>query len=384
MSAHPGYPSHPGHHRLLACPSHDEGARQTFVRDLRSHLATEVYPGNRLAYEHRVEPAFKKCNNRVPKDRHEVRKHMTRDPYYQFWSAMQRNSQELMWDSVVDTVERSLPDLMGKAPPQDTQGTLTLNPDLSMPAYLTSYDIHLQPGGYHSEVCNSDLSAGALYDGSLPIYAMDSLGALNDDLGWTTVECYREHFPDRTPKRVLDLGCTVGHSTLPWADAYPEAEVHAVDVSAPLLRYAHGRAEALGRTVHFSQQNAEQTDFEDRSFDVIVSHFFMHETSRKALPRIFAECRRLLAPGGVMLHLDLEQDRDLDPLTSFLMEWEVYNNNESFMGQLRSLDLPALAIEAGFDKDKVKRILQPSHKSSEQTGDGYVNFFTWPIFTATV
>ena len=85
-----------------------------------------------------------------------------------------------------------------------------------------------------------------------------------------------------------------------------------------------------------------------------------------------------------MLHLDLEQDRDLDPLTSFLMEWEVYNNNESFMGQLRSLDLIALAVEAGFADGSVSRIQQPAHNSAAQTEDGYVNFFTWPILTATV
>ena len=42
MSTHPGYPSHPGHHQLLPCPTHDEGARQTFVRDLRAHLAVET------------------------------------------------------------------------------------------------------------------------------------------------------------------------------------------------------------------------------------------------------------------------------------------------------------------------------------------------------
>jgi ubiquinone/menaquinone biosynthesis C-methylase UbiE len=384
MSSHPGYPSHPGHHALLPCPSHDEGARQTFVRDLRTHLAVEVFPGNRLAYAHRVEPAFHKHNKRTPKDRHEIRKAMAHDSYYQMWSAMQRNSQELMWDSVVDTVERALPDLIATPQPGNAKGSLTLDVDLSMPDYLTSYDIHLQPGGYHSEVCAQDIAAGAVYDGGLPIYAMDSLGPLNDDLGWTTVECYQEHFPGRKPARVLDLGCSVGHSTLPWSEAFPDADVHAIDVGAPLLRYGHGRAEALGRSAHFSQQNAEQTNFEPGSFDVIVSHFFMHETSRKALPRVFAECRRLLSPGGVMLHLDLEQDRDLDPLTSFLMEWEVYNNNESFMGQLRSLDLEALAVEAGFAEAKVKRIQQPSRASSDQTGDGYVNFFTWPILTASV
>ena len=36
----------------------------------------------------------------------EVRGLMTADPYYQFWSATQRNSQEMLWESVIDTVER--------------------------------------------------------------------------------------------------------------------------------------------------------------------------------------------------------------------------------------------------------------------------------------
>ena len=34
-----------------------------------------------------------------------------------------------------------------------------------------------------------------------------------------------------------------------------------------MLRYGHARAEAMGATIHFSQQNAECTDFADGSFD---------------------------------------------------------------------------------------------------------------------
>jgi len=374
-------------HRMLPFPIHDESSRQDFVRDFRYHLSTSVYPGNRLAYEERVSPAFEKTNGRPPDDRHEVRKIMTRDPYYQMWSAMQRNSQELMWNAVIDTVERELPNLIekSKASSQSNSGSLALNPELATPNYLTSYDIHLHPGSYHLEMMEDDVAAGAIYDSSLPIYAMGSLGPLNDDLGWTTLDHYVARYPTRGPAEILDMGCTIGHSTLPWAQHFPEADVHAIDVGAACLRYAHARAHTLDVNVHFSQQNAEFTDFESNSFDVITSHFFMHETSRSALPRIFAECHRLLKPGGVMLHLDLEQDHDLDALTSFLMEWEVYNNNESFMGQLRSLDLPAIAVTAGFRKDKVERAVQASRMSkaaAAQTEDGYVDFFSWPIFVA--
>jgi len=45
----------------------------------------------------------------------------------------------------------------------------------------------------------------------------------------------REREPAFAPRRILDLGCGVGNSTLPWAEGFPGAEVHAVDVAAPLL-----------------------------------------------------------------------------------------------------------------------------------------------------
>ncbi|WP_457825662.1 methyltransferase domain-containing protein, partial [Staphylococcus aureus] len=78
----------------------------------------------------------------------------------------------------------------------------------------------------------------------------------NSDIGDTTIAWIKANHPEFAPRRILDMGCAVGHSTLPYCDAWPEAEVHAIDVGAPVLRYAHARAESLGKTVHFSQQNA--------------------------------------------------------------------------------------------------------------------------------
>ena len=71
---------------------------------------------------------------------------------------------------------------------------------------------------------------------------------------------YMDH-PD-VKRRILDMGAAIGNSTLVYCDAFPDAEIHAIDIGAPLLRYGYARATALGRSVHFSQQNAERTDFE--------------------------------------------------------------------------------------------------------------------------
>ena len=91
------------------------------------------------------------------------------------------------------------------------------------------------------------------------------------------------------------------------ASAFPDAHIHAIDIAAPFVRYGHARAESLGVGIHFSQQNAEQTDFEDESFDLIVSHILLHETSAKALRNILRECHRLLRPDGLMVHAEIPQ-----------------------------------------------------------------------------
>ena len=78
----------------------DEQARQDFVTSLRAHLSGRLMPGAYKVYENRVEPKFRATEGRPPADHEEVRKAMTQDPYYQFWSAMQRRSQELLWESV--------------------------------------------------------------------------------------------------------------------------------------------------------------------------------------------------------------------------------------------------------------------------------------------
>lgn len=351
-------------HDVLPRATHDEAARQDFIQSFKVYLANNVSPGNREVYDQRVKPQFEKEHGRGPKDRHEVRKAMGADPYYQFWSSLQRTSQEMMWDSVSASVDRQLDDLVGKAKSGgqgQPLGSLKLDPSVEVPHYHAKVDIHCQPGGYHTELREDDVAAGAIYDRAVYIYTMGRAGPLNSDMGDSAANFMRRTFPEFQPRAILDMGCTVGHSTLPWVDAYPEAEVHGIDVGAPVLRYAHARAESLGKKVHYSQQNAEKTDFEDESFDLIVSQILIHETSSKAIKRIMDECHRLLRPGGMMVHLETPPYAAMnDEFDEFIMDWDTYNNNEPFWGPSHEIDYRELAGDAGFDRDKVRLELAPS------------------------
>jgi SAM-dependent methyltransferase len=374
-------------HAMLPRPLHDEDARQDFVLSFRQHLAQNVNPGSAVAYDVRVRPAFEKAHGRAPADQHEVRKVMTADPYYQMWSAMQRTSQEMMWTAAIDSVERVLPDLIAQAGAPQRLGSLTLDPTLALPRYHTAYDIHLQPGGYHTDYADGDVAEGAVYDLGVPMYAMGMMGPENNASGDTTVHYFKTRFPGRTPGRVLDMGCTIGNSTVPWAKAFPSAEVYGIDVGAPCLRYAHARANAMGVAVHFAQQNAEATTFPDNHFDVVASALLFHETSRSTLPRIIAECHRILKPGGVMVHFDAwRANPPTDPLREFLGQWEVYNNNENFLGEMLQMDVRGICTAAGFAPDAVRIDQTPYvtdiHVAAADSRGYMGGFFEVPVLTA--
>ncbi len=211
-------------HGIFPKPTAEEESRQLFVKSLKYHLASKVAPGNKLAYETRAKPEWVRAKGSEPKDYNAIRTAMAGDPYFRMWSALQRTSQEMMWRSVQVSVERDLDQLKSKAQPKgETLGSLTLDPTAEIPAYHTAVDIHCMPGGYHSEFGEGDVANGAVYDRAVWLYAMGRMGPLNDDMGWTVGEYLKRNHPDFKPQRILDMGCTVGHSTLPYVDLFPEA-----------------------------------------------------------------------------------------------------------------------------------------------------------------
>ena len=242
-------------HSMQPKPSHDESVRQDFVTDLRAYLTDEIYSLITPHYEKKIEPEFIQANERKPEDKSEVKSLMLNDRGYQSWSLLQRLSQQMMFTSVIDTVERNLDTMIDDLDKHQSIGSLDIDESLDIPRYLTAYDIHQQPGGYHSENIEKDISAGAVYDISLPIYSRNAMGEENDLLAQAIIRYIDDHLKTFQPLDIMDMGCGIGNSTLPFSKKYPDSKVIGVDVALPCLRYAHARANALGIEAHFSQQN---------------------------------------------------------------------------------------------------------------------------------
>ena len=167
-------------HAMLVQPERDERARQDFVRSFKAYIQSGIVPGVHAVYQHEIKPAFEKSAGRAPRDRHEIRDLMVGHSLFRTYASMQRVSQELLWDTVLDSVERELPELMQRAAARGgAGGTLRLNPALPLPKYVTGVDIHCMPGGYCGEGGPGDVAAGALYDRGVYLYALGMMGPYN-------------------------------------------------------------------------------------------------------------------------------------------------------------------------------------------------------------
>ena len=345
---------HVGRHDLFPRSAHDDTARFDFLANLNGYLASQVSPKVKQAYDKRVKPSFEKAAGRAPQNRHEVRKAMAGDPVYQTWSALRRSSMEMRQQAGRALVLRQADALIGKARQYNTSDDgLKLDPSVAVPRYASAVDIHCMPGGYHTELTADDVTAAANYDCGIFATTGGMLGRFNDGGGQALAQWLKEEHPDFKPKRILDIGCTVGHNIVPLAQAFPDAEVIAIDVAAPMLRYAHARARALGVTnITFVQANGEALSYPDGHFDIVMTSMFWHETSAKAMPKMLAESYRVLASGGLTAHLEQPQYHGMDPYEQFIRDWDAYNNNEPFWSVMHDYDLQKMMADAGFDPER--------------------------------
>jgi len=341
-----------GRHDVFPETSHDEIERFNFLTHLNRHLAANVLPGVRQAYESRVAP-----KNPEPKTRHDVRKVLVHDPLFQFWSALRRSTMELRQQAGRWVTLRQADDLNDKvAALTEGDGRLQLDPELEIPRYLSAIDHHCMPGSYHTELVSGDVTGAANYDIGIFCTTGGGLGRFNDGGGEAVVQWMKKNRPDFAPKRILDVGGGLGQNVLPIAKAYPDAEVICIDTGAPVLRYGLARAKAMGvDNVKFVQANAEDLSrFEDESFDWIQSTMFLHETSVKSMKNIMTETHRLLKPGGLVMHVEQPQYADDMPLyEQAIRDWDAYYNNEPFWTKMHEIDLDATMEKAGFTKDEL-------------------------------
>ena len=382
-----------GRHGVFPQTSHDEVARLNFLAHMNRHLSTQVMPHVKTAWDNRAEPKLVAETGAGPKTRHDVRKALLKDPVFQTWSALRRMTMEQRQQAGRWTTIRQAEELAAKTRTlTEGDSRLQLNPALPIPRYVSAVDHHCMPGSYHTELFPGDVSGAANYDHAIFATTGGALGRYSDGGGHAVVQWLARNRPDFKPRRILDIGATLGQNVLPIAQAFPDAEVVALDVGAPMLRYGLARAKSMGiENVRFVQADGSDLSmFADESFDWVQTTMFLHELSNASMRAIFAESYRLLKPGGIVMHVEQPQYAPTMPLFEQCMrDWDAFYNNEPFWSTLHEIDLDARLVAAGFAKDRlihdgvtavVDREVFPD--AADDTGEDYGRKAAWHVIGA--
>lgn len=352
----------------------DEYLRTRYIANLHNHALMDLRFRVRDAYEHSVRPEFERSEGRSPETGHEIYKAVQKNLFFRTYSSIRYNAQEMMPQSKQAAVVRKLPEMIDLvkevASEQKTGGTLRTNPDMEMPTYISTLDVHLTPGGYHSEFTQDDVAQGVLLGvgpGGPPI----DPGRVFGSVGYSVSKWIKSVYPDFAPQTMLDMGTQGGSNLVAYSEEFPGIDLYGIDIAAPSLRYGHAKAEQAGVKMHLSQQNAEKMDFADSSFDLVVSSFFFHEIAVPATKRILAEALRVLKPGGLMVNIELPPHKSCEPFVNFMFDWDTNHNNEPNYRNYRSQDPRGLMAGAGFPEASMfeKTIPEVAVYSEERYAD---------------
>ena len=174
----------------------------------------------------------------------------------------------------------------------------------------------------------------------------------------------RPFLPEKKNLRVLDVGTGTGFfAFLMAAEGH---QVTGIDLTAEMIEGARHSAETLELPVEFHVMDAESPEFEEKSFDVILTRNLTW-----ALPHMaeaYQSWFRILTPGGVLINFDadycnrLEEgiEEELPPEHAHkTIGEEMLRENEEITMDLAAYQQPRpqwdvqLLIEAGFERISV-------------------------------
>ncbi len=94
-------------------------------------------------------------------------------------------------------------------------------------------------------------------------------------------------------KQLLDYGCSTGEASVFWAQH--GALTTGIDISGEAIRIAEDSARSLGLDIRLSVMNAEKTQFDDGTFDVVAGTGILHHLD---IDSAYREIARVLRDDG--------------------------------------------------------------------------------------
>jgi SAM-dependent methyltransferase len=218
---------------------------------------------------------------------------------------------------------------------------LDSNPGLALPEYWSRHWIHRTHGGWDGHPYMGFIQ-GALIHRELVAKIMAP----------ADIFAQRREVAQRVAAlggaRIFEMGAGYGSFTLTLAEACPQAQLHACEMSLRQIEQAQRILNVRGVRAQLMRCAAEQTGLPDESFDVVTSYAMLHELPAAATANVFREAFRLLAPGGRLLFVDVPPFEQLGKLTQWQVDYAARHEGEPFWREAASMDVAAALQNIGF------------------------------------
>jgi ubiquinone/menaquinone biosynthesis C-methylase UbiE len=258
-------------------------------------------------------------------------------------------NQQVTWKSLQDYFHANADMYLAEMEAADKSGpgSLVMDANLEIPDY-TKHEIHIQPGGYVG-----DPFAGHMYHYGTNSFYIGAIGHNEQDQIHIGTAKGIPAPADGKVKRILEVGCGLGQTAVALKERFPDAEVWATDIGAPMVRYGHMRARDLGVAVNFAQGLAEKTGFPDGHFDMTVSYIMHHELPQVATRAVIEEAHRVTRPGGVYYPVDFNSGGNTGPAYGMFRRWWDHRwNNEVWSREYHGLNFTDEIAQRGFQHIK--------------------------------
>jgi ubiquinone/menaquinone biosynthesis C-methylase UbiE len=115
-----------------------------------------------------------------------------------------------------------------------------------------------------------------------------------------------EHVQFEPQDHVLDIGCGTGTLAVMLKKKYPSLNMVGLDPDPKALARAGEKAMRAGVSVRLDRGFADALEYEDHSFDIVLSSFMFHHLESANRKKTLLEVRRVLKAGGSFYLVDFE------------------------------------------------------------------------------
>ncbi|GAB4231253.1 MAG: class I SAM-dependent methyltransferase [Stanieria sp.] len=248
--------------------------------------------------------------------------------------------QDTLWQKFLQPIfnvliERESLQQLAESIDWQTESDRLTNSDLVYPQYYSSQNFHGIKNGY-------------LTSGAAVTYDPVTQYVLPPNETWVRQDLIQ--VIAGKPRRILDLGCGTGSTTIMLKQAFPDAEVIGLDLSPYMLVMAEYKAKQAGLNIQWQHGKAEATNFANQQFDLVTASLLFHETPPAISQAILEECFRLLVPGGQVIILDGNQK------TLRHTEWLTNIFEEPYIQAYAAGSVDAWLGAAGFENIRTEEV----------------------------